>query len=75
VRRRRRPAPVGASRALLPDNGLEVILQPDPTLTTAVVHVWYHVGSKDEVIGKSGLPTCRAPMLRSKHVAEGPIRC
>ena len=36
------------------DNGLEVVLQPDPTLSTAVVHVWYHVGSKDERPGRTG---------------------
>lgn len=55
------------------DNGLEVILQPDPTLTTAVVHVWYHVGSKDEVLGKSGFAHLFEHLMfeGSKHVAEG----
>ena len=55
------------------DNGLEVILQPDPTLTTAVVHVWYHVGSKDEELGKSGFAHLFEHLMfeGSKHVGEG----
>jgi zinc protease len=36
------------------DNGLEVILHPDNTVPLAYVSVWYHVGSGDEVPGKSG---------------------
>ncbi len=55
------------------DNGLEVILQPDPTLSTAVVHVWYHVGSKDELLGKSGFAHLFEHLMfeGSKHVKEG----
>jgi zinc protease len=55
------------------DNGLEVILQPDPTLSTAVVHVWYHVGSKDEVVGKTGFAHLFEHLMfeGSKHVKEG----
>jgi zinc protease len=54
-------------------NGLEVVLQPDPTLSTAVVHVWYHVGSKDEVIGKTGFAHLFEHLMfeGSKHVKEG----
>jgi len=54
-------------------NGLEVILQPDPGLTSAVVHVWYHVGSKDEVLGKSGFAHLFEHLMfeGSKHVPEG----
>ncbi|KAB2892684.1 MAG: insulinase family protein, partial [Kofleriaceae bacterium] len=54
-------------------NGLEVVLQPDPTLSTAVVHVWYHVGSKDEVLGKSGFAHLFEHLMfeGSKHVKEG----
>lgn len=48
----RMPDPV-MDRYVLP-NGLTVILAPDPTVSTVVVHVWYHVGSKDEVPGKTG---------------------
>jgi zinc protease len=43
----------GITRFSLP-NGLDVILAPDPTVTSVLVHVWYHVGSKDEVTGKTG---------------------
>ena len=55
------------------DNGLEVILQPDPSVTTAVVHVWYHVGSKDEVAGRTGFAHLFEHLMfeGSKHVAEG----
>jgi len=35
-------------------NGLEVILSPDPSVPLVAVNVWYHVGSGDEVPGKSG---------------------
>jgi zinc protease len=54
-------------------NGLEVILQPDPSVTSAVVHVWYHVGSKDEVIGKTGFAHLFEHLMfeGSKHVGEG----
>ena len=55
------------------DNGLEVILQPDPTVTTAVVYVWYHVGSKDEVPGRTGFAHLFEHLMfeGSKHVGEG----
>jgi len=36
------------------DNGLEVILMQDQSVPLAYVSVWYHVGSGDEVPGKSG---------------------
>jgi predicted Zn-dependent peptidase len=35
-------------------NGLEVILAPDPSIPLVAVNVWYHVGSGDEVPGRSG---------------------
>ncbi len=35
-------------------NGLEVILAPDPSVPLVAVNVWYHVGSGDEVVGRSG---------------------
>jgi predicted Zn-dependent peptidase len=35
-------------------NGLEVILAPDPSQPLVAVNVWYHVGSGNEVRGKSG---------------------
>jgi predicted Zn-dependent peptidase len=35
-------------------NGLEVILSPDQSVPIVTVNIWYHVGSGDEVVGKSG---------------------
>ena len=36
-------------------NGLQVILHQDSSLPMVSVNVWYHVGSKDEEPGKTGL--------------------
>ena len=36
------------------ENGLNVILHEDKTLPLIAVNVWYHVGSKNEEIGKTG---------------------
>jgi zinc protease len=56
-------------------NGLEVVLQPDPTVTTAVIEVWYHVGSKDEVEGRTGFAHLFEHLMftGSKHVKEGEL--
>jgi zinc protease len=35
-------------------NGLTVILSPDRSVPTVAVDVWYHVGSKNEVPGRTG---------------------
>ena len=35
-------------------NGLEVILAPDKSVPLVAVDVWYHVGSGNETVGKSG---------------------
>src|SRR5882672_5312495 len=35
-------------------NGLTVILAPDHSTPTVAVTVWYHVGSKNETIGRTG---------------------
>ena len=40
-------------RVTLP-NGLNVILAPDHTIPQVAVDVWYHVGSKNEVPGRTG---------------------
>lgn len=40
-------------RVTLP-NGLNVILSPDHTIPQVAVDVWYHVGSKNEVPGRTG---------------------
>lgn len=36
-------------------NGLRVILVPEPKAPVATVQVWYRVGSRDEISGKTGL--------------------
>ena len=52
------------------DNGLEVILLPDPAVPLVAVDVWFHVGSGDESQGKSGFAHLFEHMLfqGSKHV-------
>jgi zinc protease len=35
-------------------NGLTVVLSPDRTTPTVAVNVWYKVGSKNEVVGRTG---------------------
>jgi len=35
-------------------NGLDVILHEDHTIPIVAVNVWYHVGSKDEEMGRTG---------------------
>ena len=35
-------------------NGLDVILHQDRSIPVAAVNVWYHVGSKDEEMGRTG---------------------
>ncbi len=35
-------------------NGLDVILHQDRSIPMATVNVWYHVGSKDEEVGRTG---------------------
>jgi len=65
-------APLGITHYRL-DNGLEVVLQPDPSVTSVVVHVRYHVGSKDEVVGKTGFAHLFEHLMfeGSRHVGEG----
>ncbi len=54
------------------DNGLEVILHRDDRVPVAVVDVWYHVGSGNERVGKSGFAHLFEHMLfqGSKHTGE-----
>jgi zinc protease len=53
-------APPGSDSIRIPferytlPNGLTVILSPDHTTPTVAVNVWYHVGSKNEVPGRTG---------------------
>jgi zinc protease len=53
-------------------NGLRVVLQPDSTLPLVAVNLWYHVGSKDERPGKTGLAHLFEHMLfqGSEHVGK-----
>jgi len=54
------------------DNGLEVILHRDPTAPLVAVNIWYHVGSGDEVPGKSGFAHLFEHMMfqGAKHIGE-----
>jgi len=54
------------------DNGLEVILHQDNSVPLVAVDIWYHVGSGDEVPGKSGFAHLFEHMLfqGSQHVGE-----
>jgi zinc protease len=54
------PAPPAADAIKIPfqtytlPNGLTVILAPDRSTPTVAVEVWYHVGSKNELPGRTG---------------------
>jgi zinc protease len=54
------PGTSGASAIKIPfesytlPNGLTVILAPDHSTPTVAVDIWYHVGSKNEVVGRTG---------------------
>ena len=54
-------------------NGLTVILSPDHTAPLASLHLWYHVGSKNEVPGHTGFAHLFEHMMfeGSLHVAKG----
>lgn len=51
-------------------NGLRVVLAPDRSRPLVTVNLWYHVGSKNEVAGKTGLAHLFEHMLfqGSEHV-------
>jgi len=52
--------PAGADAIKIPfesyklPNGLTIILSPDKSTPTVAVDIWYHVGSKNEKLGKTG---------------------
>jgi len=52
------------------DNGLRIVLQPDDSLPLVAVNLWYHVGSKNEQPGRTGLAHLFEHMLfqGSQHV-------
>lgn len=54
------------------DNGLTVILIPDRKVPLVAVDIWYHVGSGDEVPGKSGFAHLFEHMMfqGAKHIGE-----
>ncbi len=52
-------------------NGLEVILHQDPRAPLVVVDVWYHVGSGNEVPGKSGFAHLFEHMMFQGSVHTG----
>lgn len=62
---------IPVERYTLP-NGLEVLLSRDPSVPLVAVDVWYHVGSGDEVVGKSGFAHLFEHMMfqGSKNVPE-----
>jgi zinc protease len=72
------PQPSSARTVTLPfekyalPNGLEVILHEDHRIPQVVVDVWYHVGSKDEVVGRTGFAHLFEHVMfqGTKHVGE-----
>jgi zinc protease len=54
-------------------NGLTLVLAPDHTTPTVAVDVWYHVGSKNEVRGRTGFAHLFEHMMftGSGHVPYG----
>ena len=54
------------------DNGLTVLVAEDHTVPVVAVDVWYHVGSRDEVPGKTGFAHLFEHMMfqGSAHVAD-----
>ncbi len=54
------------------DNGMEIILHQDRSVPLVAVSVWYHVGSGDEVVGRSGFAHLFEHMMfqGSKNVGE-----
>ncbi|HWZ57333.1 MAG TPA: pitrilysin family protein [Gemmatimonadaceae bacterium] len=63
---------IPVERVLLP-NGLTVLLSPDHTAPVVHIAVWYHVGSKNEVRGRTGFAHLFEHVMfqGSAHVAKG----
>jgi zinc protease len=55
------------------DNGLRVVLSPDPTIPTIAIAVYYDVGSRNEIRGRSGFAHLFEHMMfqGSANVAKG----
>ena len=62
-----------ASTAHVLDNGLTVVLAPDPSVPIVAVNLWYSVGSRDEREGQTGLAHLFEHMMfqGSEHVPKG----
>lgn len=58
------------------DNGLRVIVSEDHSAPVVSVHMWYHVGSAHEEIGRSGFAHLFEHMLsqESENLADGELR-
>src|SRR2546423_6738383 len=54
-------------------NGLEVILHEDHSTPIVAVDTWYHVGSGDELVGRTGFAHLfeHIMFMVSQHVAVG----
>ena len=54
-------------------NGLRVILHPDDSTPIVAVNVWYHVGSKNETLGRTGFAHLFEHMMfqGSKNYGDG----
>lgn len=54
------------------DNGLQVVLHPDSTVPITAINLWYHVGSRNDPPGRSGIAHLFEHMLfqGSRHVAS-----
>ncbi|NUP52403.1 MAG: insulinase family protein [Catenulispora sp.] len=55
------------------ENGLRVVVSPDPTTPIAAVNLWYDVGSRHEPAGKHGFAHLFEHLMfeGSSHVAKG----
>jgi len=53
-------------------NGLRVVTLEDHSAPVAIIQVWYHVGSKDEIPGKTGLAHLLEHMMFKGTDAHGP---
>ncbi len=63
---------IPVERSVLP-NGLTLLLSPDRTAPIVAVTIWYHVGSKNEVHGRTGFAHLFEHMMfqGSEHAAKG----
>lgn len=55
------------------DNGLRVVINPDPSAPVVAVNLWYDVGSRDEMPGRTGLAHLFEHVMfqGSAHVGSG----